>query len=310
LTTCTVASAVAGQYPERPLKLIVPTTAGSVPDVVARLVADRLAAALGQAVVVDNRPGGGGLIGMQAIARSAPDGYTLGLQTLPFVVMPSLVANASYDPQRDLQPVTLLNWNYVVLAVRASSPFRTIGELITRAKADPGALTFASSGNATPSHLTLALLEQQTGARFTHVPYKGGPAARTALLAGDVDVFGSSVDFAAAQVRAGAVRALATSAPQRMESLPEVPTLVEAGYPGVELRDWQGIVVPAETPRPIVERLHAELERILSTPDVREHFARLGLLAAGFGPEAFADQQRADIVKWHALARAARITAD
>jgi len=304
------ASPAIAAWPERPLRLIVPTTAGSVPDVIARLIGERLAEALGQQVVVDNRPGGGGTIGLQALARAAPDGYTLGLQTLPFVITPALVPTMPYDIERDLQPVTLLDWNHAVLVVPASSPLTSVADVVREARANPGALTYASGGNATPSHLTFALLEQQTGIRLTHVPYKGGPAAATAVIAGEVNLYGASVGLAGTNVKAGKLRALATSAPRRIAAMPEVPTLLELGYAGVELSDWQGIVVPAGTPRDVVLHLHAALARIIALPEVRARLGTLGMEPAGMGPDEFAAYQAGEMRKWHALVRTAGIRAD
>lgn len=297
-------------YPDRPLRLVVPTTAGSVPDVVARMIGERLATALGQAVVIDNRPGGGGTIGLQAVARAIPDGYTLGMQTLPYVVTPSLVPKMPYDIEKDLQPVTLLNWNYAIVVVPANSTINSMADVVAQARAKPGSLTFASTGNATPAHLTFALFEQKTGIRLSHIPYKGGPAAWAAVLGGEVNLFGASTGFAAPNVRAGKLRALATSAPRRIAAMPDVPTLTELGYTGVELSDWQGIVVPADTPREIVDRLHSELTRILASPDVKARFATLGMESAGLGPDEFSAYQHGEMRKWHALVRAAGITAD
>ncbi len=310
LASLVAGSVNAADYPEHPIKVIVPTTAGSVPDMVARLVGQRLAGALDQSVVVDNRPGGGGIIGLQAVARAAADGYTLGLQTLSYVITPSLVASMPYDIERDLRTVTLLNWNYAVLSLRESSPIRTLPEFVEQAKARPGELKYSSPGNATPAHLVMALLAHQTGTSLLHVPYKGGPAAQSALLAGDVDAFAGSVGFAANYAKAGKIRLLAVSSPQRVQALPEVPTFTELGLPGIVLTDWQGIVAPAATPQKVVDRLHAALLVALAAPDVKEHLAKIGLEPAGLGPSEFAEHQHADMRKWHALVRQAGIRAE
>src|SRR5258706_1868682 len=293
----------ATSFPEHALRLVVPTTPGAAPDVVARLIGERLSVALGQPVVIDNRPGNGGILGLQAVARAAPDGHTLGLQTLPFVLAPSLMPNVPYDIERDFQPVTLLNWNFAVLVVPASSLITSLDDLVTQAKAMPGALTFASSGNATPSHLTLGLFQKEASVKLTHVPYKGGAGAQTAILAGEVNMFAASTAFAINNINAGKLRALATSAPQRIVSLPDVPTLLELGHPGVALSAWQGTVVPAATPHAIVDRLHAELARILADTEVKARLAALGLEPVGLAPNEFAAHQRADMNNWHSIIR-------
>ena len=302
--------AVAAPYPERPIRLIVPTTAGSVPDQLARWLGERLASALGQPVVIDNRPGAGGTIGLMAVARAAPDGYTLGIQSLPFVVTPSLVAKMPYDTELDLAPVTLVNWAFTILAVPAASPANSVPELVALAKARPGKLTFSSSGNATPSHLAISLFSQQAGLKLTHIPFKGGPASLMALLAGEVDLSSGGIQVMGSHVKSGKLRALATTAPQRIAAFPELPTLVELGYADAHFTDWQGVVAPAGTPRAVIDRLHAEIARLLAQADSRATLAAMGMEPAGLGPDEFTSYRRAEIQKWAKLVREAGITAD
>jgi tripartite-type tricarboxylate transporter receptor subunit TctC len=298
------------QYPSRPIRLIVPSTAGSNPDLVARLLAPRLAAALGQPVVVDNRPGAIGTIGLDLVAKATADGHTLGVQTLPFTLAPSLLTKVAYDTERDLAPVTLINWNYSVLAVPAASGIQSVSALLEFAKSRPGGLSYASQGNGTPAHLVLSLLARAADAKLVHVPYKGGPASVAAVLAGDVDFTVAGVHALAPLFSAGKLRPLASAASQRIQALPDLPTLIEFGYPEVSLTDWHGIVAPAATPTAIVERLHAELEKILLTPSTVDALRALGMERAALGPKDFAAYQRADIAKWRAIAREFGITAD
>ena len=302
--------ALAAPYPDKPVRLIVPTTAGSLPDQLARWLAERLAGELGQAVVVDNRPGAGGTIGLAAVARAAPDGYTLGLQALPYIVGASLLAKMPYDTERDLAPVTLVNWTFLILAVPANSPIRSVPELVELARERPGKLTFSSQGNGSPSHLALSLFAHQTGLKLTHIPFKGGAASLIALLAGEVDMSVVPVGPAAPHLKSGKLRALATNAPRRIAVMPDLPTLAELGYADVQFSDWQGIVAPAGTPRSVIDRLHAEIARILARPDSRAGLAAMGMEPAGLGPEEFTSYQHAEMQKWARLVRAAGITAE
>ena len=300
----------ADAYPDKPIRLIVPSTAGSVPDQLARWLGEKLAGAFGQPVVVDNRPGAGGTIGLTAVARAAPDGYTLGIQTLPTIVTPSLLAKMPYDTERDLAPVTLVNWTFTILVVPANSPARTIPELVALAKARPGQLTFSSQGNGSPAHLAISQFAHQTGVKLTHIPFKGGPASLMALLAGEVDMGVQGIGTAGPHLKSGKLRALATTAPQRIAAFPDLPTLVELGYADVQFSDWQGVVAPAGTPRAVIDRLHAEIARILARPDSRTDLAAKGMVPAGLGPDEFAAYQRAEMQKWAKLVRAAGITAE
>jgi tripartite-type tricarboxylate transporter receptor subunit TctC len=300
----------AAAYPEKPIKLIVPSAAGSTPDVVARIVGERLATALGQPVIIDNRPGAIGTIGLAAVAKAAPDGYTLGMQTMPFIVAPSLLPKMPYDTNKDLQPVTLVEWDYHILLVRTDSPIRSVADLVAIGKGKPGSLTFSSPGNATPSHLGMALLAAQTGASLVHIPYKGTPAAITALLSGDVDLLLCGPALCSPHIKSGKFRALATTAPLRLAGYPELFTMNELGYRGVEIKSWMGLVATAGAPKEVVELLHRTIGRIMATPEVKERFLALGIESAGAGPKEFAELIRIDTEKWSKLVREARITAD
>ena len=297
-------------YPRKPIKLIVPTVPGPPPDVVARLLGDKLSGALGQPVVVENRPGAIGTIGLNAVVKSAPDGYTLGLMSLPYAIAPSLLAQVPYDTEKDLAPVTLTNWNHPILAMRADSPVRSVPDLVALAKARPGELKYASSGNGTPPHLAGELFKREAGVTITHIPYKGPSPAVVALLAGEVELTIAATSVLSPHLKSGKLRALATVALRRLAKYPDIPTLVELGYPELGITDWQGIVAPAGTPRDVIARLHAEIMKVLAAADFSQRLEVLGLEAAGLGPERFAAHMHKEIQRWSKLVRDTGIKAD
>jgi tripartite-type tricarboxylate transporter receptor subunit TctC len=300
----------AAPYPERPIKLIVPTTAGSGPDVVARIVGERLTASLGQPVVVENRPGAIGTIGLNAVAKAPPDGYTLGMISTTFLATPSLIVHMPYDTEKDLSAVAVIAWNYAILFVRSDLPVHSVPQLVALAKSKPGTLRYSSPGNATPAHLGMKLFELQTGTELVHVPYKGGPAAATGLLRGDVDMCLIGMLTMAPHVRSGAVRALATMAPQRLTAKPELPTMIELGYPDLELTDWHGVVAPAGTPAQVIERLTTELADVVAKPDIKERLQQLSMEPAGLGPLEFRQLIHSEIQRLGRLVREAHITVE
>ena len=295
---CCVAMAAydvcAAPYPDRPIKLIVPTTAGSVPDVLARLVGERLAASMGQPIVVENRPGAIGTIGLNAVAKTAP----------------SLIAQMPYDTESDLSPVAVVNWGYQNLNIRATLPVYSVSELVSEAKARPGVLKYSSAGNATPGHLGMKLVERQMGVELVHVPYKGGPASTTALLRGEVDISRAGMVTMAPHVKSGTVRALATFAPHRLAANPELPTMVELGYPEVEFTDWQGVVAPAGTPPDVIERLSKELAKVVAQPDMKERLGQWSMEPAGLGPSEFRQLIHSELQRSSRLVREAHITVE
>ena len=297
-------------YPSKPIKLIVPTVPGPPPDVVARLLGEKLAAAFGRPLVVENRPGAIGTIGLNAVAKASADGYTLGLIALPYIVAPSLLATVPYDTERDLAPVAMINWSYTLLAVTGASNVRSVADLVAVANAKPGTLKFSSGGNGTPPHLAGELFIRAAGVQITHIPYKGSPAGVMALLAGDVDLTFGATAMVSPHLKSGKLRALATVAPRRATLHPEIPTLIELGYAGLAVSDWQGVVAPAGTPRDVIARLHAEIVKLLVTPDFRERLHALGLEPSALGPELFAAHIQNEIHRWGRLVRAAGIRAD
>jgi tripartite-type tricarboxylate transporter receptor subunit TctC len=296
-------------YPDRPIKLIVPTVPGTVPDVLSRLLGDRLAAVLGQPLVIENRPGAIGTIGLSAVAKAAPNGYTLGVLTVPYIIAPHLLAQVPYDTERDLAPVTLVAWNYTLLVVPTTSAVRSVADLVNLAKARSGELRFSSPGNATPPHLAGELLKRAAGIALTHIPYKGAAPATAAVLSGEVDFGFASPAPIAQHVKAGKLRTLATAAPRRLAGYPDLPTLRELGY-AVEISDWQGIVVPAGTPKDVTETLHAAITRIIAADDFKQRLDTLGMEAGGVGLTEYATHIHREIQRWGKLVRDAGIKAD
>jgi tripartite-type tricarboxylate transporter receptor subunit TctC len=294
----------AAQYPERPLRLIVPQAAGSATDNVARIVAPALAKELGQSVVVDNRPGGALTIGIDAVAKAAPDGYTLGQGPVgALAITRHMVAKLPYDIERDLQPVALVTTGYMLLAVSPKSDFHSVKDLIEFAKKNPGKLSNASSSNGSPGHVSGELFKHMTGTDIVHIPYKGGAPAIADLIAGNVQLMFESTNSIAPHVRAGRVRALAVTGERRSVSLPEVPTLIEAGVPGYEVNVWSGIITTAGVPRAVLDKLNAAVNRAILQPDTRERLAQLGSEGGGGTSEAFAELIRRDSAKWAEVVR-------
>jgi tripartite-type tricarboxylate transporter receptor subunit TctC len=294
-----VATSAAADYPDRPLRFVVPQAAGSATDNVARLVAPGLANALGQPVVVDNRPGGALTIGIDAVAKSAPDGYTIGMGPVgALAITRHMVAKLPYDIERDLQPVALITTGYMLLAVSPRTDFHSVRELIDYAKKHPGELSNASSSNGSPGHVSGELFKYMTGSDIVHIPYKGGASAIADLIAGNVQLMFESTNSIAPHVKAGRVRALAVTGPRRSASLPEVPTMIEAGVPGYEVTAWTGVIAPAHLPRPILDKLNAAVNAAIAEPKVKERLAQMGSEGGGGSPEDYAELIRRDSAKW------------
>ncbi len=292
-------------YPDRPIKIIVPLPPGSPPDVLARLVADGLSKLWKQAVVVDNRPGATGMIGMQALARSAPDGYTMGILFLTHTVLPELMGPLPYDTANDLAPVANLVWLYNVLVVPSASSIQSLKDLTDRARNQPGAVTFASGGNGSPAHLVGESFGQASKLKMLHVPFKGPAEAVTALLGDQVSTMFATTSVAAPLVRAGKLRAIAVTSPQRLAALPGVPTLAESGLGDIELREWEGLVAPAGTPRLIIDQWNQALFQVLADPALRNKLADLGMsVAQANRPEEFAQLVRQELVHWGKFVKA------
>jgi tripartite-type tricarboxylate transporter receptor subunit TctC len=298
------AQAALADFPERPLRLIVPQAAGSATDNVARIMAPALAKELGQSVVVDNRPGGALTIGIDAVAKAPPDGYTLGQGPVgALAITRHMVAKLPYDIERDLQPVALVTTGYMLLAVSPKSDFHSVKDLIEYAKKNPGKLSNASSSNGSPGHVSGELFKHMTGTDIVHIPYKGGAPAIADLIAGNVQLMFESTNSIAPHVKAGRVRALAVTGERRSASLPAVPTLIEAGVPGYEVNVWSGIITTAGVPRPVLDKLNGAVNRALQQPDTKERLAQLGSEGGGGTAEAFAELIRRDSAKWAEVVR-------
>ena len=286
-------------YPVRPIRMIVPQAPGSASDTVARLLAAELTPRLRQQVVVDNRPGGALMIGMEMTARATPDGYTIGYGPVgALAISPNVVRNVAVNVQKDLQPVAQTTTGSMLLAASPGTALRSVRDVIDYARQHPGKLSNASSGNGTPGHVGFELLKVMTGTNIVHVPYKGGAAGITDLISGQIQLMMESLNSITPHAKAGRVRGLAVTGAQRSPALPELPTIAEAGVPGYEATTWTGIVAPAGVPRMIVARLNAEINHATSTPSLREKLAAIGSEPAGGTPEQFGELIRVESAKW------------
>jgi tripartite-type tricarboxylate transporter receptor subunit TctC len=297
------APAPAQDYPSRPVKIVVPFAAGGPADIYARFVGQKLQEALGQAFVVENKPGGGAVIGTTEVAKSAPDGYTLLMMSNTHTVNETLIANRPYQLMRDFVPVAPVNYSDLVLVAHPSLQAGTVAELIKLAKAQPGKLNYASSGPGTPYHMAGELFKAMAGVDLVHVPYKGSSGARADVLAGHVPMMFDAVTTMAPQVKAGKVRALGTTGRARSPVMPEVPTVAESGVPGYEAVIWLGIMAPAKTPASIVSKLNAEIARIVARADVKQDWAQQGAVPMSMSVDEFTRYLNADIQKWANIVR-------
>ena len=303
--------AAAADWPSRPIHLIVPFPAGSSPDLIARILADKLAPALGQPVIVENRPGAGGNLGTGMVARAAPDGYTFGLSIPgPLAVNAVLYKKLDYDPFRDLAPVSLVAASPNLLVVDPKLNVDSVKDLVALAKSQPGKLNYGSVGNGSASHLTMELFKEAAGLDIVHVPYPGSPQVNTAILNAQISAGFVVPATAMPLVHAGRLKALAVTTSVRSIVLPEYPTLAELGYPQIVSTAWQGVVAPARTPKPIVDRLSRELVAILRGEDVREKMLRLYFQPIGTAPQGLANLMRSEVERWGKVIRKTGATAD
>ena len=287
------------KWPSKPITYVVPFPAGGTTDTLARIIGQKLSVALGQPVVVDNKPGAGGNIGSGSVARAAPDGYTiLGGTISSHAINVSLYPKLPYDPAKSFVPITLIGTNPLVLIVPPNSSAKTVKDLIAQAKAKPGSVTFASAGSGTSQHLAVEMFKSLAGVDVVHVPYKGSGPAIQDVMGGQVDAMFDTTVVAAPQIKGGKVRALGVTSAKRVKGWDTIPTIAESGVPGYEIVSWQGIFAPAGTPPEIVKRLNTEIVKILNMPDVRERMEALGVDPVANTPEEFAAFQKAEIAKW------------
>ena len=302
------ATALAQPYPSKPIKVIVPFAPGGNVDITARLVAPALSEALGQPVVVENKPGAGGTIGADMVAKSPPDGYTLLMgSNSTFSVAPSLYPKNPYNPLRDFAPVIMIASAPFVLVTNPGVAAKDAKELVALAKASPGKLTMSSAGTGSSNHLVGELFQEISGARFTHIPYKGSGQALTDLMGGQVNLHFDQITSAASHIQGGKLRPLLVTARVRVPMLPDVPTAAEAGYAAFEATNVTGLIAPAGTPRDIIDKLNAATQKVISQPAIREKFAGIGAEATGGTPEQFGAYIRDDLSKWTRIVKDANV---
>lgn len=303
-------AALAQDWPSKPIHIVVPYAPGGAVDTVARLTGQRLAERLGQPVIVDNKPGGSANIAMDAVAKAAPDGYTLLMTANAQATNPSLFAHLPFDPQRDLAAVAQVGYAPLVIVVPAASPVHTFKELLAQAKAEPGKLSYASAGNGSSGHLAGEALKQAAHIDVLHVPYKGGAPALTDLLGERISFMPINPVEVISHIRAQKLRALAVASPTRIDLLPEVPTVAESGLPGFDVSVWWGLVAPAATPKSVVTRLNAEMQKVLAEPALRERLTALGAVITPGSAEQFAEFIHAETARWNRVIKAANIKPD
>ena len=296
------------KYPSKPIVLICPYSAGGNADQRSRQIGRFISTALGQPVLVENKPGAGGNIGTEAVARAKPDGYTIGMGNFaPLAVNPTMFTKLGFDPAKDLMPICLIEKGPLVLMVKASSPFRSVKDIIAAAKAEPGKLSFASGGLGGSHHLSGEMFKSLAGLSITHIPYKGGAPATTDLMGGQVDMMFEQMYAAAPSIRAGKLRALAITSKVRSPLFPDVPTMAEAGVPGFEVQNWQGLIAPAGTPAAIIQLLNDVVNKALADPTIKEQMLGQGNELGGGSPEVFAALIKSEADRWGKLVKSAKI---
>jgi tripartite-type tricarboxylate transporter receptor subunit TctC len=304
------ASAFAQSYPTRPVKIVVPFAAGGPADNYARFMAQRLQESLGQSFVVDNKPGGGSVIGTDVAAKAPADGYTLLLMSNTHTANETLLQNKPFALMRDFIAVAPINYSDLVLVANPSLPDAKLADLIKHAKAQPGKINYASSGPGTPYHMAGELFKSMAGIYLVHIPYKGSSGARTDVIGGQVELMFDAVTTMTEQVRAGKVKALATTGKTRSAVMPDVPTMAEAGVPGYEATIWLGLMAPKGTPKAVIDRLNEAVSKIASQADVKQQWTKQGAVSMVMSPEVFDKYTRDDIAKWEKVIKSAGIKAD
>jgi tripartite-type tricarboxylate transporter receptor subunit TctC len=311
LASMTLPVAAQAPWPSKAITYVVPFAPGGNTDTLARLIAQKLSAALGQPVVIDNKPGAGGNIGSDFVAKAKPDGYTiLGGTISSHAINASVYPKLPYDVVKSFEPVILLGTSPLVLVTGAATPYKSLQDVIAAAKAKPGDLTFASAGGGTSPHLAGELLKLIAQVKMEHVPYKGSGPAVTDVVAGHVPLMFDTTLVVGSHVKAGKLRALAVTSSKRVSSMPDVPTAAESGVPGFEVATWQAVFAPAGTPKPIVDRLNSEIAQILKQPEIQARLAELAVEPGGGSPESLGEMQKADVVKWEKVVREAGVKPD
>jgi len=302
--------AVAQNYPSQPIRLVVPYTPGTGMDIIARTVGPKLSERLGQPVIVENKPGASGNIGAEAVARSAPDGYTVMVTANTLLIAANLYPSVPFDPLSDFAPISLAAWGTLLLTANPNTNIRSVADLIARAKAEPGKLTYSSPGVGTPHHMSMELFKDLTGTQLLHVPYKGSAGALTDLLSGEISVGFVPIHVAMPYVKAGRLKALAVGSAKRHASAPDIPTLQELGVKGADVDMWYAFMAPKGTPAPVVSKLDSELRSILSLPEIKAGFDKQGLDAASSTPDELDALMRRDYSRWGAVIRKNNIRAE
>ena len=292
------ASSWSQAYPSRPIKIIVPYGVGGSADVYARYLGAKLQESMGQTFVIENRPGGGSIVGTDVVAKSEPDGYTLLMMSNTHTVNETLIPKKPFDLMRDFAPITAVSYSDLMMVVHPSVQAANLKEFIALARSKPGALNYASSGNGTPYHMAGELFKSMAGVDIVHVPHKGSDQARAAVMGGQVQMMFDAVPTMAAQARGGKVKALATSGAKRSAVTPDVPTLAEAGVPGYESGIWLGLMAPAKTPRAVLEKLNAEVNKVIGSEETKAAWLKQGTFAMGMSIDQFDKFLREEIVKW------------
>jgi tripartite-type tricarboxylate transporter receptor subunit TctC len=291
--------ALAETFPSKPIRLVVPFPAGGGTDIIARELAQKVTDATKWVFVVDNKPGSGGNIGIDAVAKSAPDGYNLVLgQTSNLAINPTLYSKLPYDPVKDLTPVSMVASSPLAIVVAADSPYRTLAEVVAAARAKPGSINFATSGNGTVAHLATELFQKEAGVKLTHIPYKGASQGLTDVIGGQVQLYVSSIPTLIGHIKSGKLRALAVTSLKRVDDLPQVPTISESGYKNFDAVTWFGVLGPARLPQDIVVRLNTEIQKALNGAELKRKLSDQGADVAGSTPEQFGQLIRTDLVRW------------
>jgi tripartite-type tricarboxylate transporter receptor subunit TctC len=312
ISAVAIASGVHAQgYPTKPVKIIVAFTPGSATDIIARVTADYFSKSMGQSFIVENKPGAGGILGTEAAKNAAPDGYTLtACPSGPFGINPGIYKTLPYDPIKDFEPISDLVLTPQVIVVGSQTPYKTLADLVAAAKAKPGEIAYGSLGTGSTSHLTMEAFQREAGVKMNHIPFKGGAEAQTQIMGGAFPTMSDTISGVQAQVRAGKLRPLGVAIPQRSPYLPDVPTIAEQGYKGFESVGWIGLCAPARTPVAILDKLNAEVKKMLASPEAKAKIEQLGATPVGDSRAEFAAWIKSEIAKWSKIARDSGARAD